>query len=112
MVAAKPVGIALMLAVGLFLTAEASADQCSSAIATKDQWEAARKLVREAPSVLAFCPPCGERVPKRWAGRFENADLAYLYVQVSDDRYGNVARMVGCSASGVSAFIDAAGRPR
>jgi hypothetical protein len=111
MIRTKWMGVAVV-AFGLVGTGDATADQCTSQTATRDQWEAAQKLVRNAPSVLLFCRPCGDRTPLPWSGAFSKQDLAYLYVQVGADRFGNVARMVGCNATDVSVLIDAAGRPR
>lgn len=106
-VAIAAVGLGVMMGTG-----DATADQCTSQTATKDQWDAAQKLVRNAPSVLLFCRPCGDRTPVPWQGPISKQDLAYVYVQVGDDRFSNVARMVGCNATGVAVLIDAAGHPR
>ena len=93
------------------LTGRAAADQCTDMSVTKSQWDHARRLIQTAPSVLSFCPPCGETTPRVWLGKLDKADLAYLYVQVSDDNFANVARLVSCPTTGVPPFIDRAGKP-
>jgi hypothetical protein len=89
--------------------AYAYADQCTNLSATKSQWSWAQRAVQNCPSVLTFCQPCSDRAPKPWSGHLEKEDLAYLYVQVGDDNYANVAKMVGCPATGVAPFIDHTG---
>lgn len=105
------IGLAI---VGLLLAAASYgyADQCTNQRATPSQWAWAQRAVQNSPSVLTFCPPCRDAAPHPWSGHLEREDLAYLYVQVGDDNFANVARLVGCSATGVAPFIDHAGRPR
>lgn len=89
----------------------ARAGECSARTTSSEQWDAAQKIVHGARSVLLFCPPCGDRTPVPWWGTVSKTDLPYVYVGIGDDRFANVARMVGCATSG-AAFIDAAGHRR
>jgi len=90
----------------------AAADQCTNLSVTKSQWDWARRHTQAAPSVLSFCAPCGDKAPQPWSGHLDkDADLAYLYVQVGDDNFANLARLVSCPVSGVPAFIDRSGKP-
>jgi|ERR1019366_6301807 hypothetical protein len=108
----KWVGFGLVVGVVL-VGGYASADQCTNASATKSQWEWAKRHVRSAPSVLSFCQPCNDKAPRLWSGHhLDTEDLAYLYVQVGDDSFANLASMVGCPTTGVAPFIDRGGRAR
>ena len=92
------------------LSGRAIADQCTNLSATKSQWDWAKRHAQNAQSVLSFCAPCGDKMPK--PGHLDkDADLAYLYVQVGDNNFANLARLVGCPVQGVPDFIDAGGRP-
>lgn len=117
MTKARWLGIAILSA-GALVTGYALSDQCTRLSATSSQWAWARKHVERAPKVLDYCEPCNAGAAVRKAptihhgGLVPDDDLAYVYVQVGDDRYANLAKMVGCTVDDVSPFIDAAGEPR
>jgi len=104
------VGIGVMAGF-VFTAGNAAADQCTSMSATKSQWDWAKRAVQNTTTVLWFCQPCGEKSPKLWNSDWKNADLAYLYVQVGDDNFVNVARLVSCPVQSVPTFIDRGGKP-
>ncbi len=62
-----------------------------------------RQILVEHPTIVAFCEPCGDRVPgdpQRWSG--EQVDPAYTYVQTGTARYDNLAALEGCPAPNVA----------
>ena len=123
MTKSKWVGVLVVGALGL-VAGYAVADQCTDASVSKQQWDWARKHVREAPTVLSFCQPCGDKMPKPWTGDLAhpgpNTDLAYIYVQVGDDNFANLAKLSGAnclfpgnySGKSVATFIDRYGKPQ
>jgi hypothetical protein len=99
-------------------TQSARADQCAwneAAHAAK-----AEEILAKHPKVIAYCEPCGDKAPGEPAvardvtvttpqGNYREVsingqpvDLAYTFVQVSGTTYKNLAKLVGCPASGVS----------
>lgn len=95
----------------------AHADQCQSL--DEAQARKALSIVANAPRVIDFCEPCGDRAPgvpkvarhlevRKDGGYHELAidgravDLAYTYVQTSQRQYANLAALAGCEAHGVS----------
>jgi hypothetical protein len=108
----------------LLSTQIARADQCAwneAAHATK-----AEAILAKHPKVIAYCEPCGDKAPGEPAiardvtvatpqGDYREVsingqavDLAYTFVQVSSTKYKNLAKMVGCPASGVSSSLKVA----
>ncbi|MBV8757389.1 MAG: hypothetical protein JO257_08950 [Deltaproteobacteria bacterium] len=56
--------------------------------------------------VVTFCPPCGDRVPglpHEYTGGV--IDATQTYVQISPDRYENMARLAGHSTNGGPAYL-------
>ncbi len=109
----------------LLLSAQsAHADQC----AWNDEAHAAKAeaILAKHPKVIAYCEPCGDKAPGEPAiardvtvttpqGAYREVsingqpvDLAYTFVQVSSTKYKNLAKMVGCPASGVSSSLKVA----
>jgi hypothetical protein len=113
-----------IIAIITLVSSFAFADQC--AYVSKDQADRAKILVTDA-TVLFLCEACGEtraeieasdiekvrsstvELMDREAGYYsltinskQTVDLAYLFVKVSDKRFVNVAKVVGCEASRVS----------
>jgi hypothetical protein len=96
--------------VGLGSPRIARADQCE--FVTQQQAEAARDVLRKAPTVADFCSPCGDKAPTKHPvkslaihnhdGFFQLAingkevDLAYTYYPVGDDSYRNLAMAAKC----------------
>jgi hypothetical protein len=107
---------AILISIVSLCSASAFADQC--AFITKTQAEKAVKAIIETQSVQGLCEPCGETkaqniqvdsVGLRKAGyqdfsevviNNKGIDLAYTYVNGL-----NLAKLVGCSAQGVSSSI-------
>lgn len=100
----------------LMLASQANADQC--AYVTKTEAEKAVKAIIETQTIQSLCIPCGESKAetielesvgfrKVSAGQYhevmingQGIDLAYTYVNGL-----NLAKLVGCPASGVSAAL-------
>ena len=62
-----------------------------------------RQILVEHPTIVAFCEPCGDRVPgEPLPYRGEDVDPRYTYVQTGSGRFDNVAALAGCPAPGVS----------
>jgi hypothetical protein len=108
----------------LISTQTARADQCAwneAAHATK-----AEAILAKHPKVIAYCEPCGDKAPgepviardvsvttpqgdyREVSINGQAVDLAYTFVQVSGTKYKNLAKMVGCPASGVSSSLKVA----
>ncbi|MCO4793900.1 MAG: hypothetical protein KC493_09315 [Bacteriovoracaceae bacterium] len=108
----------LILPVLFLLTATAMADQC--AYVTKDQADAAVKILKQNEVAYHFCELCGDTEPRKiqitsvenvstgWRDFYEvtingtDADLAYTY----DQNGYNLAMQVGCETNEVSAEIE------
>lgn len=109
----------------LLLSAQsARADQC----AWNDEAHAAKAeaILAKHPKVIAYCEPCGDKAPgepviarevsvatpqdayREVSINGQAVDLAYTFVQVSSTKYKNLAKMVGCPASGVSSSLKVA----
>lgn len=105
----------------LLSTQSAHADQC----AWNDEAHAAKAkaILAKQPKVIAYCEPCGDKAPgepviardvtvttpqdayREVSINGQPVDLAYTFVQVSSTKYKNLAKMVGCPASGVSSSL-------
>ncbi len=100
----------------------AVADQCQ--YVSPEEARQAEVVLAGAPRVVELCEPCGQVVPVG-PSRVDTlavtipvadmreihingrpVDLAYLYVQRGPVRYENVARLVACSAEGVSDHLE------
>ncbi len=112
------------MAVLAIVTASASyADQCE--VITKQQAQKAQKVLKEGTDFFTFCQPCNDtrispqakvqtvttepfdqtkNVTMKVNG--ESVDLAYLYVRTSGPKFQNVAKLVKCTATGVTSAID------
>jgi len=109
----------------LLASQTARADQCAwneEAHATK-----AEAILAKHPQVIQFFEPFGDKAPgepavarevsvttpqgdyKAVSINGQAVDLAYTFVQVSSTKYKNLAKMVGCPASGVSSSLKIAG---
>jgi hypothetical protein len=108
----------------LLSTQNARADQC----AWNDEAHAAKAeaILAKHPKVIAYCEPCGDKAPgepfiardvtvatpqdayREVSINGQPVDLAYTFVQVSSTKYKNLAKMVGCPASGVSSSLEVA----
>lgn len=108
----------------LLSTQSAHADQC----AWNDEAHAAKAeaILAKHPKVIAYCEPCGDKAPgeptiarevsvatpegsyREVSINGQPVDLAYTFVQVSSTKYKNLAKMVGCPASGVSSSLKVA----
>lgn len=107
----------LMLVIGLLSISSVSmADQCS--YVAKAQAKLALKMVLETTTLQTLCEPCGETIAKKVAYKDvgvrdvnyqgywqlhadgKGLDLAYTYVNGL-----NLAQLVGCTATGVSASL-------
>jgi hypothetical protein len=102
----------------------AHADQCAWIDA--DVASRAQAILAKSPKVIAFCEPCGDKVPgvpvaakhvdvrEPSAGFREvvvdgnGIDLAYTFVQTSASEYANLASLAGCPATGVSPTLSIA----
>lgn len=74
----------------------AHADPCPDPAVT-------RQILVEHPTIVAFCEPCGDRVPGEpinYSG--EEVNPAYTYVQTGSARFANIAALAGCPVAGVS----------
>lgn len=120
---------------GLFLTAQAKADQCAW-IENGDKYvvKSAKKLLNPDAEFVEFCAPCGDKPSKvqkvedsniefakmgadvyngtggKPAYREVNVngrgqDLAYIYVRTGTRVFANVAMLTGCPVSGVPPFL-------
>jgi hypothetical protein len=61
------------------------------------------QILVEHPTIVAFCEPCGDRVPGEpidYTG--EEVNPAYTYVQTGSARFDNIAALAGCPVAGVS----------
>jgi hypothetical protein len=117
--------LSLAAAGSLLLTTQmARADQC----AWNDATHAAKAeaILAKHPKVIAYCEPCGDKAPgdpviarevsvatpqgdyREVSINGQAVDLAYTFVQVSATKYKNLAKMVGCPASGVSSSLKVA----
>jgi hypothetical protein len=114
----------ILLGLSLLAVARvAHADQCQ--VLDADQATAAVKLLTNA-TILAYCEPCGDAPPATVPGPKAHSvqthlgsskheltvavdgkeiDLAYTYIQTGKSTITNVARMVGCPATGVTGFV-------
>ena len=99
----------------------ARADQCAWNDAAHA--EKAEAILAKHPKVIQYCEPCGDKAPgdpavardvtvttpqgdyKEVSINGQAVDLAYTFVQVSGTKYKNLAKMVGCPASGVSSSL-------
>lgn len=109
-------------AVVMFSTARVEADQCA-AFSDRTQPDAAMKLIAPGASIAAYCEPCGDAAPMTqvvetvevqggdasWRLVINGAgvDLAYTYLKQKpdSDKFDNVAKLVGCETSDVSADV-------
>jgi hypothetical protein len=123
----KSVAFVSLVAVTTFSTA-AYADQCAWIDA--DVASRAQAILAKSPKLIAFCEPCGDKVPgvpiaatrvdvrEPSAGFHEvvvddsGIDLAYTFVQTSQTEYGNLAKLAGCPATGVSPTLSIAPETR
>jgi hypothetical protein len=63
----------------------------------------AHQILAQHPTIVTFCEPCGDRVPRepvQWAG--EPVDPTTTYVQMTPERFDNLAVLLGTPADGVS----------
>jgi hypothetical protein len=113
----------LMMMMTVLMAGSAYADQCayvSGTIAKR-----ADLLLQNGAEVVSYCEPCGEtlgmakiavvRKANKTSADYKNyqqikinnkdVDLAYTFVKVAPNRYVNVAKAVGCPATGVSEVI-------
>jgi hypothetical protein len=112
----------ILIALALASTA-AFADQCE--LMTSTMARRASLLLQNGGEIASLCEPCGEKIPSAKVsvirsvkvvngidanlqgllinGRTE--DLAYTFLKVAPNRYVNVAKAIGCKASGVSEII-------
>jgi len=85
------------IALPLVLAAStAHADRCADP-------STVHQILVEHPTIVAFCEPCGDRVPGEpapWHG--QDVAPAYTYVQTGSARFDNVAALAGCPAADVS----------
>src|SRR3990167_3966982 len=119
-----PLSLAAAASCLLLATQSAHADQC----AWNDEAHAAKAeaILAKHPKVIAYCEPCGDKAPgepaiaravtvttpqdayREVSINGQPVDLAYTFVQVSSTKYKNLAKMVGCPASGVSSSLKVA----
>ncbi len=111
--------VVIAFAICAATTGVARADQCAW-IGDKSIAERAATMLREHPTYVELCEPCGDKAPGEpaIAHRVEvqpspdpgsevaidgrAIDLAYIYVQISDREYDNLAALAGCMTSDVS----------
>lgn len=115
--------VPLILAATTCLAWPAWADQC--AWVGKEEVTVAFDLIKRGMIVLPYCEPCGDKRPDppvhvltteiRQQDKHlyslvingQEVDLAYLYLQLSDGSYFNVAKLVGCPVEGVTTAFPA-----
>ncbi|MBI3074092.1 MAG: hypothetical protein HYY84_18435 [Deltaproteobacteria bacterium] len=108
---------------GLLTSGVAAADQCQAFDKALVEW--ATKLIKKGTRVVAWCKPCGEPKPtaskvvrtvssRRFDDKLselivdgKSVDLAYLFVQTGKKMFTNVAKAVGCPATGIDSFLTA-----
>lgn len=112
--------IPLML---LAFSATVFADQCQ--LVSKTMVKRASLLLQPGAEIASLCQPCGDVISDAKVSVVRNTkiisaiysthqeisinnrtvDLAYTYVKIAPNRYANVAKVIGCQATGVSEII-------
>jgi hypothetical protein len=101
----------------------ASADQC--AVVSRGEGARAAALLKLNTTIVAYCEPCGDKKPepgktvisvelRQWDNEDdevevfingEPTDLAYVFLRAANGAFNNVAKLVGCKTTGVSAKL-------